>query len=228
MKGKWGILGVALGLALAGTFAAGRQTPGEGRYQGVGVVRADDIPYPPNAGTAGMVTLDVSVDASGMVQKMAVLRDVPPLTRAAEDSVKGWKFSPAAKGGPVGGVVRVNVVFNPFNPANVSIPNPPLPTPENSRADVTGVFRPPDVKTATYGVYPPNTVASGTVVLNAEVAKDGSMAGVRVLRGMGPLSAAATKAIREWTFTPGTYEGKALESHEVVAFVFPAPETGRP
>lgn len=199
-------------------------------YQGVGVAKAGNIAYPPNSQSPGMVTLDVSVDATGAVAKMVVARDVPPLTDAVRSAVNGWQFTPAMKGGqPVRGVARVNVVFNPFNPGNVSIPNKPLPPPDTG-GSVAGVYQPPDVQTANYAVYPVNTVASGTVVLDVKVGADGSVMGARVLGGEGgtPLTGAATRAIRGWSFVPGTYEGQAVVSHTIVAFVFVSPAVGTP
>jgi TonB family protein len=141
--------------------------------------------------------------------------------------VKGWKFAPAMLGGkPVAGTARINVVFNPFNPGNVDIPNKPLPTPESAGGEGNGGFRCADVKAAKYAVYPPNTVASGTVVLDVKVGADGSVEGVRLLRGAGILWGAATRALKEWEFVPAKYQGKAVESHEVVVYVFVSPAVG--
>jgi outer membrane biosynthesis protein TonB len=220
---RGGMLVVALVLAFA--IEAGGQASDSAKYEPAKAASTSDIAYPPQSRTPGMVTLDVSVDGSGAVQKVFAVRDVPPLTSAAESAVNGWKFSPAMKGGqPAPGVVRVDVVFNPFNPGDVSIPNKPLPPPETGGA-VNGVFQPPDVRTANYAVYPPNTVASGTVVLDVKIGPDGS-AGFKVLRGAAVLSTAVTRAIKKWVFVPGTYEGKPVTSHLLVAYVFVSPAVG--
>jgi TonB family protein len=197
------------------------------KYESVSLVTAGDVAYPPQARSSGMVTLDVTVDSSGAVQSVQAVRDVPPLTKPAEDAVRQWKFHPATEGDQsVPGVIRVNVVFNPFNPSDVSIPNKPLPPPENASANVTGAFQPPDVKSADYAVYPPNTVASGAVILNVQISEDGSVHDVNTVRGVDPLASASSKAVREWQFTPGVYESKPVASHEIVAFVFVRPEIG--
>jgi len=199
----------------------------DSRYESVSLVTAGDVAYPPEARSPGMVTLDITVDSSGAVQSVEAVRDVPPLTKAAEDAVRQWKFRPAAKGDhAISGVIRVNVVFNPFNPSDVSIPNKPLPPPENASAGVTGVFQPADVKSADYAVYPPNTVASGAVILNVQLSEDGTVQDVNALRGVGPLASASTKAVRDWQFTPASYESKPIASREIVAFVFVRPEIG--
>ena len=221
---RW-IGGGLLVVTLCCTWVASGQTS---KYQGAAVAKAGSIAYPPNSRTPGMVTLDVSVDATGAVVKIMVARDVPPLTSAAQSAVNGWQFAPAMKGGKaVPGVVRVNVVFNPFNPGDVSIPTQPLPTPDTG-GQLAGVFQPPDVQAASYAVYPVNTVASGTVSLDVKVGADGSVAGTRVLGGEGgtPLSGAATRALRGWTFVPATYQGQAVASRTVVAYVFVSPAVG--
>jgi TonB family protein len=211
-------------LALASITTAQSEPP---KYESVSLVTASDVGYPPAARSAGMVTLDVTVDSSGAVQTVQAARNVPPLTKAAEDAVRQWNFHPATKDDePVSGVIRVNVVFNPFNPSDVSIPNKPLPQPEGAAANVPGVFRPSDVKSADYAVYPPNTVASGAVILDVQIAEDGSVQDVSTVRGAEPLTSASSKALQNWQFTPATYEAKPIVSHEIVAFVFVRPEIG--
>jgi TonB family protein len=212
-------------LTLTVALSAAAQT--DPKYESVSLVTAGDVAYPPEARSSGMVTLDITVDSSGAVQSVQAARDVPPLTKAAEDAVRQWKFHPATKGDQsLPGVIRVNVVFNPFNPSDVSIPNKPIPPPENASANVTGVFQPPDVKSADYAVYPPNTVASGAVILDVQLSEEGSVQDVSTLRGVDPLAAASSKAVRDWQFTPGIYESKPIASHEIVAFVFVRPEIG--
>jgi TonB family protein len=181
------------------------------------VVRSGDIVYPPNGSVTGLVSLKVSVDATGAVRDAAVLRGQPPLTATAQEGVKKWKYAPAVKDGrAVAGEVRVYVVFSPFNPGDVSIASQPLdPQVAPSGTTDSGVFHPAEMKTATNAVYPPNTVASGTVVLDVKVAADGSVEGTRVLGGEAgtPLSGAATRAMRGWALIPGSYGGQAVLTH---------------
>lgn len=224
---KAAILGGAL-FVLAMALSAVPAAPGqdESKYKAAELTTAGDVTYPLNTRTPGMVTLDVRVDSSGNVQKLTPVRDVPPLTSAARTAVNTWKFSPATLGRqPIAGVARVNVVFNPFNPGNVNIPNKPLAPPETGGA-VKGVFQPPDVQAANYAVYPANTVVSGTVVLDVKVGSDGSIAAVKLRHGPSVLSVPATTAVKNWTFVPATYEGNPVESHEIVVFVFVSPQVG--
>jgi TonB family protein len=207
---------------MAGVWVRGQGSGG--KYHAAGIAQAGDIAYPMNSSAPGFVTLDVSLNASGAVQSVSVVRDVPPLTSAAQSAVKGWQFMPAMVDGQgVAGVVRVNVAFNPYNPEGVGLPGESLQAP---RGGEPGKFQPAGVTTANYARYPPNTVTSGTVVLRVHVGHDGKGNGVIVVRGKGPLSGAATEAAKTWAFTPAMYGGKAVASDVVVVYVFAAPQAG--
>jgi outer membrane biosynthesis protein TonB len=224
--GRTARLMISVALAAAGLRGQG---PG-GSYQGAVVTKAGAIRFPLNSSVTGLVALRVSVDATGVVQGVADSGELPPLTEAAKEGVKVWRFAPAMKAGkPIGGEARVYVVFNPFNPGNVTIPVPPPAVPPlPSGTGDTEVFRPADVQKAIYAAYPTNTVASGTLVLDVKVGADGSMVGATVLGGEAgtPLSGAVTRALRGWKFSGGSYGGKPLVTHVEVAFVFASPALG--
>jgi outer membrane biosynthesis protein TonB len=214
-----------LAMAFLLTIASAAQTQDQDKYHCATVASASNIAYPPQTRTPGMVTLDVLLDSSGAVQRVIVQRDLPPLTAAVQNSVQNWKFSPATKGQEaVAGVARISVVFNPFNPGGVAIANQPLKPP--STGLITGVFVPSDVQSAFYALYPPNTVINGAVVLDVLVGPNGGVQTVKILYGPAPLSSASVQAVKSWHFVPGTYEGKAVESHAVVGFVYVPPEIG--
>ena len=224
MIGKWRVGGAAGILVVAGVVFG--QTGG--KYTGVGIVRGGDVAFPVNTAITGMVALEVSVGPGGGVEKIQTVVDTPPLTEAATSAVKKWKYSPATlNGAPVAGVVDVNVVFNPFNPGGPGIANGTA-MPEDGLAWLKGDFHPAQVKSATFAVFPANTVTSGTVVIVAKVGSNGKLVGTRVLKGAGVLSAAATRAVSGWMFAPATYRGAAMESYLPVAFVFPSAALGNP
>ena len=217
------------GTVLAGTmlFAAGLwgQAAGEG-YRPAGVTKGGDIVFPADSAVTGLVTLDINVDKTGTVQNVTVIRDLPPLTAAAQDALKNWQFGPAVRGGRMeAGDVRVEIVFNPFNPGGTGIPggNEPAATDADGN-DME--FQPAQVASAAYATYPENTVASGTVILQLNVGPDGTVNGARVFRGSGPLAGAATRTAKSWQFTPATYKGTAVTSVVPVAFVFANPAQG--
>jgi TonB family protein len=218
MKRGWAVV---VGMLAAGTAGWAQ---GGGKFHAAGILRAGDIAYPMNTRAPGFVTLDVTVDASGAAQNVTVVRDVPPLTSAVQSAVKGWQFTPAISDGQrAPGTVRVNVAFNPFNPGGVGLPGEALQPPS---AGASGDFQPAGLLKANYANYPPNTVAGGTVVLKVHVGKDGKVGEVRVLRGSGPLSGAATVAAKTWVFAPATYKGSVVGTEAVVAFVFVGAEAG--
>ena len=67
--------------------------------------------YPPSAmraGVSGAVSLQVLVDRFGDVGRVVVLRPVPMLDMAAQESVMRWKFTVRAGERPA----RVRVVVN--------------------------------------------------------------------------------------------------------------------
>jgi len=224
MRTRWRVAAAATILVVSGAVFG--QTGG--KYSGAGIARGGDIPYPVNTSITGMVTLEVSVGAGGGVQKVQTVTDTPPLTDAATNAVKNWKYFTAMLDGvPVAGVVDVNVVFNPFNPGGAGIANGTA-TPPQGLERSKGDFRPAQVNSATFAAFPANTVTSGTVVVILTVGTDGRLVRERVLKGLGVLSAAATRAVSGWTFTPATYKGVAVESYLPVAFVFPSAAMGNP
>ena len=217
-------LTIAGALVLA-TVGWGQTGPG-GKYHPPRIAQAGDIAYPINSQTPGFVTLDVSLDAKGAVQNVGVVRDLPPFTSVAQSAVKSWQFTPATvNGDAVAGTARVHIVFNPYNPAGVGLPGEPL-RPTNGKGAANGDFQPPQLRKASYATYPPNTVASETVVLQVHVGSQGKVRGVTVVHGTGPLNEAATSAVKTWAFAPATYKGNAVGSEVGVAFVFPLPEAG--
>jgi TonB family protein len=218
---------VALAGAILLTTAAWGQTGATNSYHGAGVAHASEITYPPNSATTGIVTLDVSVDATGTMQNVRVVRDVPPLTSAAQNAVQGWQFTPVlVNGQPAAGAVRINVVFNPFNPNGVGLPTPPLQPANSGGAAASGDFQPAQVTAASYATYPPHTVMAGTVVLQVHVGSSGKVQGVIVVRGTGSLNGTAARAVKTWQFMPATYRGKTMASDVVVAYVFALPAAG--
>ena len=79
-------------------------------------------PYPPDAlrrQIGGMVVLRVDVDATGVPSDVdfALRSGDKDLDRAALDTVKQWRFTPATRNGkPVAAVVEVPVEFKPTDP----------------------------------------------------------------------------------------------------------------
>jgi TonB family protein len=207
---------------MAGVGVYGQST---GKYHSAGLAMAGDIAYPMNTRTPGFVTVDVSLDSTGAVQNISVVRDVPSLTASVQSAVNSWHFSPATLDGQsVRGLLRINVAFNPYNPSGVGLPGESL-QPENGSA--SGDFQPAQLLKANYANYPPNTVAFGTIAMQAHLGSDGKVHSVGVVRGrVGALAGAATRAAKSWNFAPATYKGQPVSSDVAIVFVFASPQAG--
>lgn len=78
------------------------------------VVSAVDAIYPLQSIVSGTVVLEVSLDDAGKITEVRVVRGIPSLTEAAEQSVRRWKFQPAELDGkPVPSKVAVAFSFVP-------------------------------------------------------------------------------------------------------------------
>ncbi len=220
MKRLFSGMGAAL-LAMIPTVAMAQNV---GKFVAPKLVSASDISYPTNSNSPGIVTLQVNLDGNANIENVQVVRDVPPLTNAAQTAVQGWTFTTVMQGGiGVASSIRVTVVFNPFNPAGVALPSPGLGA---AGTGGSAPYIPAQVTATTYATYPPNSVAFGTVVLDLKIGSGGDVKKVRVVRGVAALTGTAITAVNTWGFSPATRNGKAVESHIAVAFVFPSPALG--
>lgn len=90
------------------------------RFEPVEVVSAEPASYPPNTVVSGTVVFEVTVSAAGEIERIRTVRDIPPLTQAAERALRQWKFRPARlNGAPVRATLTAAFTFVPpvLNPA---------------------------------------------------------------------------------------------------------------
>ncbi len=71
--------------------------------------------------------------------------------------------------------------------------------------------------------YPSNSLFGGEVLLDALVARNGTLSDVKVIRGDGPFLKNALDAVRSWTFYPARSSGQAVDSRIAITFQFPQP-----
>jgi TonB family protein len=98
-------------------------------------------------------------------------------------------------------------------------PPPTAPPAETSAAGpspvrVGGVIKMPRKVVDVPPIYPPIAQAagvSGTVILEATVAKDGSVKDARVLRSIPLLDQSAVNAVAQWKYTPTLVQGQPVE-----------------
>jgi TonB family protein len=85
---------------------------------------------------------------------------------------------------------------------------------------------PPAVVSGGEVIYPLQSVASGTVVLEISLDRAGKITDVRVVRGILSLTESADRSIRQWTFRPAHLNGEPVDSKIAVAFSFVPPNVG--
>jgi outer membrane biosynthesis protein TonB len=190
------------------------------------VTAAGDIPYPLASLASGIVTVTVNLDATGQVQSVRVLRDVPSLTDPTVRAIKRWTFAPGTlEGSSIPSSLNVQAVFNPatLQTKNLNLPSVQPAPPPNPQG-----YLPPEVSQATYATYPPNSVATGAVVLDVIVGDSDQIRKVSTIRSVPSLTSQAMTAVKNWSFNSGTYQGKAIDCNVIVAFVFRSPAMSSP
>lgn len=87
----------------------------------------------------------------------------------------------------------------------------------------SGRVKPATVIKKTDPVYPPEAMQEGTeavVILEALVAEDGTVTGVRIVKGHQLFDEAAMNAVREWRYSPALLNGQPYPCRVTVTFVF--------
>lgn len=75
-------------------------------------------------------------------------------------------------------------------------------------------------------IYPPLARVqgiAGDVILDATISKDGSVPKIKIISGAPSLADAATKAVRQWRFSPAMLNGKPVEVEQRITIVFKMP-----
>ena len=87
-------------------------------------------------------------------------------------------------------------------------------------------YDPPAVLSTVDAVYPVQSVATGTVVLEVSLDDNGKITEVKVVRGIASLTEPAEHSVRQWKFQPAKLDGKPVPSKIVAAFSFVPPNVG--
>ena len=105
-----GILGVSVGLG----SVQEEKKPEPPRFDPPAVVRAAEVIYPLRSVASGTVVLEVSLDETGKITDVRVVRGIPSLTESADRSIRQWEFQPAQLNGePVHSKMTVAFSFVP-------------------------------------------------------------------------------------------------------------------
>jgi len=217
-----------LGTMLCSTWMTKCEAKEPAHFVPANVSKAGDIPYPTSSLDAGVVTLSVDLDKTGQVTGVGILRDISSVSGAAIAAARSRAYTPATLNGkPVESTLTINVVYDPGFLGADSIPLPP-PSQIQPVSKKDPALNPAQLNTATFAPYPAEVKAQGAVILDVTLDGNGNVAKVATLRDVPPLTASATGALKKWNFSPATYEGKAIQSHMVVAIVFRSPSTPLP
>jgi hypothetical protein len=219
-KSKLLMLAVFLLLCLS-IAAAGTAVSGDSHFVPPDITAASEIPYPVENVASGLVSISVNLSATGQVQDVQVVRDIPGLTELVTSIVKAWTFVPGKLDGKaVPSTISVQVVFNPGVPQTQPLQVQPgaAVTPPNPSGYIT-----PEIAAASYAVYPPNSLATGAVVIDVLINKYSEVKKPVAIRPVASLTSTAIAAVKTWTVNPATLNEKKLDAKLVVAFVFRQP-----
>lgn len=82
------------------------------------------------------------------------------------------------------------------------------------------VFKSAQLLSASDVPIPFNSVANGIVLLRATIDKKGSVQDIAVIRQLASVTEVAEKAVKDWTFSPGTVDEKPSVTQVAIAVVF--------
>jgi TonB family protein len=196
--------------------------------------RKIDPTYPDKARRAGVqgdVWLEVIVLADGTVKSVMVAKSLDTvfgLDQAAIAAVRQWQYPPLSDGRASRPPLRIVVPFR--------LPDaPPAVAPVTVEEFGNGAFRPtpndprvvpPKLLQQVPAVYTTAAVRArivGSVEVDAVVLPDGTVGQVRVVKSLDKATGMddqALGAVREWTFKPGTLDGKPVAMIMSIAVTF--------
>ena len=181
---------------------------------------ATELPDPPRSTSFMMAAAEVPEvqqppAARTQATTTSVDRDAAPIEEPDSLAPESHDLADIA---PVEGAIvgePGNFTSNFFGDRPAAPPAPPIvPSPPPQPLHVGGVVRPPQKVHHVAPVYPPIAQAarvSGTVIVEALIAEDGSVRDVKVLRSVALLDAPAVEAVRQWRFTPTLLNGVPVQ-----------------
>lgn len=208
--------------------SATTQAPAPPEFVPPQLVAAWPIEYPVRSVAAGVVVLEVSVDDNGKVADAIARRDIPSLTAAAVSGVKKWEYKAALREGvPIWSRATVAVMFNPAT-ASSAVELVPMASDFHAPRHKYPP-EPPDVASVFPATYPiAYTGIDLFVAVSVDVGLDGSVAQMKLIHGLDPLTKMTEDAVKKWQFVPAHYDGKAIDAPMAVAFVYRVPAVSNP
>jgi protein TonB len=175
------------------------------------VAPAPPPPPPPPAAPVKVVRPRI-IQPQRMVAPTVIPKKIEIVKEAAPDVSMGQDFGVAGgTGGPLGGAI-----------SGVIAPPPPKPV-APARIRVGGNVQSAMLVRQVQPVYPQiarTAHISGTVVLHAIIAKDGTIQELQYVSGPPLLMRAAMDAVREWRYKPTLLNGEPVEVDTTISVVF--------
>ena len=107
----------AAGPAFTPILSEGESNRAGQTYIPTGIVSVSYPQYPINAAAPGTVVVQVTVGRSSAIQRVKVVRDLPPFTKFALSAVSKWRFQTATLDGkPMTSILAIAFVFSPLPP----------------------------------------------------------------------------------------------------------------
>ena len=188
-------------------------------FQSARVVSSPFGGFPWGSRAAGVVVLEVDVDATGMVRGINTLKDVDPFGEVLRSSVSSWRFEPARADGSA--VEHPILVAGLFRPAAVMFPAPPSFPPPPADAPQSIAF-PTEIDIP---AYPANRVGVAAVLVEVEIDDRGTVTSAQVKGESTGFDDASLDAARRWVFRSAMYKNRPVASRAYLLFVFRQPAT---
>jgi len=170
----------------------------------------------------GRVVAMMLVSEAGDVENVQVFKADAILSKAAEKTIREWKFKPVTKNGaavPVIAKVTLNFVLGDEAQQGVT---PEVDTatdfPQHVRVSSTVME---GLLLSKVSPQHPAGAKAGVVTLAMVIRKDGTVADVQVVSGPSELTGAAVDALRLWRYRPYQLLGRPVEVQSTTQFNFP-------
>jgi TonB family protein len=214
--------------------------------KGLEAIKREKATYPEEArdkGMQGQVWVKVAVSETGDVSGVELISGDPVLARAAVDAAKKWKFKPFIKNGKPAAVttkIPFDFAFSStvhdekieplaqqspvpgHTPATGDSPNPAgVATPQRVRVSQgvsTGLLI--HKVNPIYPVKARQEHIQGTVVLQAEISREGRIVNLRLISGPEELAPAAIGAVQQWRYRPYLLMGNPVEVETTIQVNF--------
>jgi protein TonB len=202
------VLGVAMVVRLVATTEL-PDPPVATRFMVAAPMDVPDVPPPPPR-AAQSTAPAVNPNAIPLIAPESIAPELPgdvPDTAPLASGLSG-----------VPGDAVVGLAIGPPPPPRAVTPPPP-----KEPLHVGGVIKAPQKVHHVAPIYPAIAQAarvSGTVILEALIAEDGSVRDVKVLRSAPLLDASAMDAVRQWRFTPTLLNGVPVQVIMTVTVTF--------